>query len=73
MKIFIKVRPSSKEARVKKIDDTNFVVSVKEPAKDGKANQALIKALAEYFGVSRQNIKILVGQKSRQKIISINR
>ncbi|PIV45904.1 hypothetical protein COS23_01900, partial [bacterium (Candidatus Moisslbacteria) CG02_land_8_20_14_3_00_36_53] len=31
MKIFVKAKPLAKESKVEKIDDTHFVVSVKEP------------------------------------------
>lgn len=73
MKIFVKAKPMARKESVEKIDNTNFIVWVKEPPKDGKANQAVIKALAEYFGVSQQNVRILIGQTSRQKIIAINK
>ncbi|OGZ33330.1 MAG: hypothetical protein A2174_00605 [Candidatus Portnoybacteria bacterium RBG_13_41_18] len=71
MKLFIKVKPNSKEERIEKISETNFVIRLKEPPQKNKANQALIRILAEYFKTSRQNVKILIGGKSRQKIISI--
>jgi uncharacterized protein len=38
---------------------------------DGKANAHLIKFLAGEFAVSRQNITIIKGESSRQKLISI--
>jgi uncharacterized protein len=73
MKILVTVKPDAKEPRLKKTGDATFALWVKEPPKDGKANQAVIKALAEYFGVSQQNVRILIGQTSRQKIIAINK
>lgn len=39
MKIFVKARPNSKEEYVEKIDDTHFVVAVKEPPKAGESQQ----------------------------------
>jgi uncharacterized protein (TIGR00251 family) len=71
MKIFVKVKPNAKESRVNKMDDATFSVWVKEPPIEGKANQAVIRALSEYFKVSQQNIKIVVGHHSKQKIIEI--
>jgi uncharacterized protein (TIGR00251 family) len=71
MKILIKVKPNAKESRVEKQDDATFSVWVHEPAKENRANAALVKILAEYFGVDRQNIKILIGHRSKQKIIEI--
>jgi len=73
MKIFVKVKPNSKEPRLKKTGDATFALWVKEPPRDGKANEAVIKALAQYFGVTRQNVRILIGRTSRQKIVVINK
>lgn len=42
-------------------------------AVDGKANEALIEFLAEYFKVPKQSIRIESGLKSRQKRVSIER
>jgi len=38
---------------------------------DGKANQALIKFLAKHYNVSKSNIEITKGEKSRNKTIEI--
>jgi hypothetical protein len=72
MKILVRVKPNAKESRVEKLDDATFSVWTKEPAKEGKANQAVIKILAEYFGTAQQNIKIIVGHRTKQKIIKID-
>ena len=49
MKIFVKAKPDSNENKVEKIDDSNFVVSVKDPPVQGRANRAIVKILSEYF------------------------
>lgn len=72
MKIFVKAKPGSYEERIEKIDDLHFVVSVKEPPVQGRANQAIVRALAEYFGVAILNVKITSGFTSRQKIFEIS-
>jgi uncharacterized protein (TIGR00251 family) len=51
--------------------DNEFILSVKEPAKEGKANQAVIRLLSEYFGVPKSNISIIKGESSKNKIIQI--
>lgn len=71
MKIFIKAKPNSKENKVEKVDDLNFIVSVKEPPVQGRANQAIIRALAEYFNVSLSRLRIISGHTSRQKIVEV--
>ena len=39
---------------------------------DGKANDALIEFLASHYGVSRKNVRILSGLKSRRKRVEID-
>lgn len=39
----------------------------------GKANKMLIKLLSEYFNVSKSSIKIISGERSREKRISLQR
>lgn len=44
---------------------------MREPAVDGKANKAVIALLADYFEVSKSQVKITGGLTSRNKIIEI--
>lgn len=71
MKIFLKVKPNSKEDKVEKISENKFIVQVKAPPKEGKANEAVIKLLSGYLDVPRSRISIIQGQHSRNKIASI--
>jgi len=71
MKIFVKVKPNSKEESIKKLSDTNFEICVKEPPVKGKANAAVIKVLAKRFGVPISSVNIIIGHTSRQKIVEI--
>lgn len=71
MKIFIKAKPGAKKEQMEKISDNSFVVSVKEPPIQGRANSAIISVLAEYFKTSKSNVKIISGHTSRQKIVEI--
>jgi len=73
MKIFVKVKPKAKEEKVEKIDDINFKVFVKQLPEKGRANRAVIKALANYFNTSQSNIQIISGSNSRLKIIEITK
>ncbi len=70
MKIQVKVKPSSKTEELSQEGDS-FIIKVKEPPKEGKANQAIIKLLAEHFGVSQSQVRILSGFRSRNKVIEV--
>jgi len=71
MKINVKAKPSSREEKVEKIDENNFVVSVKEPPEKGRADEAIRNALAVYFKTGSSCVKIVSGYSSRNKIIEI--
>lgn len=71
MRIYITAKPNAKEPFFKKIDGTHFVVAVKEPPVQGKANAAIIQSCAEYFNVPRTAITIVQGYTSREKVIEV--
>lgn len=72
MKIFVKAKPRAKKEKVEKIDNTHFLIYTKAIPEKGKANEAIINLLANYFNISKSRIKIIFGQSSKQKIIEID-
>ncbi len=70
MKIQVKVKPNSKTDEVSREGDS-FIVKVREPPKEGKANQAVIKLLAAHFGVPHSQVRILSGFRNRNKLIEV--
>ncbi|MFO7772473.1 MAG: DUF167 domain-containing protein [Dehalococcoidia bacterium] len=70
MKIQVKVKPNSRTEELNREGDS-FIVKVKEPPRDGKANRAVIKLLAEHFGVPQSQVRILSGLRSSSKVIEI--
>jgi uncharacterized protein len=71
VKIWVAVKPQAKTAEVKKISDGEYSVSVRAPAREGKANEAVIELLAEYFSVPKSSIRIVRGQTSRRKLVEL--
>ena len=71
MIIKIKVKPNSKEEKIEKISDGSYVLSVKEPAEDNKANIRVINLLSKELNVSFKKIKIK-NPASRNKIVEID-
>ncbi len=49
-----------------------YKVSVKAVPIGGKANRAIIKALATYFDVAPTDVRIVSGETAKKKIIEIN-
>ncbi len=72
MKIFVKAKPNAKEEKVRKVGKTHYRVSVKDPPVNGRANSALIRLLSEHFHEPRENVKIVSGHTSKEKIIEIS-
>jgi len=70
VKVQVKVKPNSKTEELAQEGDS-FIARVKAPPKEGKANQAVIKLLAQHFNVPRNQVRILSGFKSRNKVIEI--
>lgn len=70
MKISVKVVPNSKTEEVVQEGDL-FLVKVKEPAKEGKANKAVVKVLAKHFRVPQDSVRISSGLRGKNKIVEI--
>jgi len=70
VKIRVRVIPNSKTEEVATEGDC-FLVRVKEPPKEGRANQAVIRLLAQYLSVPRDSVRISSGLKSRNKVIDV--
>lgn len=64
----IKVIPNAKKNEVLE-EEGILKVYVKSPPVRGKANKAVIELLAEFFKVKKRDIKIIKGEKSREKVI----
>jgi len=71
MKIVVKVKTKAKEKKVVKMGDNNYEVHVKEVPEQGKANMAVLKALAKYLKIPQNNLKILTGKTNSRKIVEI--
>ncbi|WP_427158122.1 DUF167 domain-containing protein [Aliinostoc sp. HNIBRCY26] len=67
----VKVKPNSKQQKIEEQADGSLTVYLKSPPVDGKANEELIKLLAEQFDVPKSHIRIKSGLSSRQKLIEI--
>lgn len=71
-KIFnIRVTPHAKQNKVVDADGVLRVYTTTAP-ENGRANDAVVKLLAEYMDVPKSRIKILKGLTSRDKIISVD-
>ncbi len=70
MRLTIHVIPNAKKEKLAEEGD-GLKIHLRAPAVDGRANEALIEFLAERYKTKKRNIKILSGEKSRNKIVAI--
>lgn len=68
----VKVKPNSQQQKIAEQPDGSLIVHLKSPPVDGKANEELIKLLAENFNVPKSYIRIKSGLSSRQKLVEID-
>ena len=70
----IRVTPKAKQARVVEvvqIDGTTlYKVYVAVPPEDGKANAAMLKAMAAHLGVPKTALTLVQGATSRDKVVA---
>jgi uncharacterized protein (TIGR00251 family) len=65
------VQPGAKRSEIAGRHGERVKVRLAAPAVEGKANEALVAFLAEYYKVPRRNVRIVAGLKSRRKRVVI--
>ncbi|MFZ2621267.1 MAG: DUF167 domain-containing protein [Minisyncoccia bacterium] len=85
MKIVVKVKPNSKVESVERVtqaslgfisnknDLVEYSVRVKEPPVGGKANDAVVRALANYFDAAPSLVRLVKGGSTKRKIFEIDK
>ncbi len=73
MKLRIKVKTNAKIDTIEKVDSGqyDYKVTLKSIREKGKANEALIKLLADYFQTPSSNVNILLGHKNSIKLVEV--
>ena len=65
------VQPGAKKSEFAGEHGGRMKLRLAAPAVEGKANEALVDFLADYFDVPKRNVRIAAGLKSRQKRVII--
>ena len=72
MRITITVKPSSKKGSLVQPDLLGgYLVYVREPAQEGKANRAVTEMLAEFFDLPKTQVVLIRGATSKIKVFGI--
>jgi hypothetical protein len=70
MIVNIKIIPRAAKEKIE-LFNQGLKVHVNAPAIDNKANLRLIEVLAQYYRVKKYQVKIIKGEKQRNKLIEI--
>jgi len=71
MFVRVKVTPSAKKEVVTKVSETEFEMSVKEPAERNLANARVRELLGEAYGLRAKDVRIVSGHHSGVKMFDV--
>ena len=72
--VIVKVKPGSRKGPLVEVDATGeLTIYVREPAVDGRANDAVARLLAAHLELPRSRIELVSGARSRQKRFRVSR
>jgi hypothetical protein len=72
LRFAVRVKPGARRAAVGgRWAEEALIVAVPAPAVEGKANEAARLALATAFGVRRQDVAIVTGERGRDKVVEV--
>jgi len=66
------VQTNSNKNEFIEIFDNCLKLRITPPPIEGKANQMIVKFVAKFFGVRKNNVKIILGEQNKRKTIRID-
>lgn len=70
-RIWVTVKPQAKKEEFKQIGPGEYSVCVRAPAREGKANEAVIRLLSARFSIPKSSVRIIRGETARRKLIKV--
>ena len=67
------VQPGAKRSEVAGLHGNALKVRLAAPPIEGRANDALLRFMADLFAVTLRNVELLQGSQSRTKVVRISR
>jgi uncharacterized protein (TIGR00251 family) len=67
----VKVKPLSRVSRLSQDAQGTWLAEVKAPPVDGKANEEMIRLVAEHFACRRDAVTIAAGASGRKKLVRV--
>lgn len=82
MKVRVRAQAGAKRPKIEQVAQTplpfisaelpTYKVAVTEPAVDGRANEAIVRALALHFDVPRSAVRLISGHTAKQKVFEVD-
>lgn len=73
MRVAVRVKPRASATAVGgRYGAGELVVAVTDPATDGRATEATLRAVADAFGVRRRAVRLVAGATSRSKLVEVD-
>lgn len=73
MRLTIQAKPNSKHPGVEKTGEHAYRVAVREPAQDGRANEAVVHTIAKYLDIPPSRVRIIRGSRGQRKVVEVER
>lgn len=70
--IDVHAQPGAKRSEISGLHGERLKVRIAAPAVDGRANEALERYLAECLGVPRSAVRVVKGDRSRDKRVAVD-
>ena len=71
----VRAQPGAKKTAIVGVygegDSAQLKIAVQAPPVEGRANEALVAFLADYFGVAKRSIELVSGELSRSKVFKL--
>ncbi|MBW4460311.1 MAG: DUF167 domain-containing protein [Nodosilinea sp. WJT8-NPBG4] len=68
----VRVKPNAKQQKAICLDGGSWLLHLKAPPQDGKANQELVALLAQTLGISKTQVHIKLGHTARIKRVEVD-
>ncbi len=68
MNVAVRVIPGAKKREIKR-DAQGLIIKLMSRPLEGKANRELVECLANTFSVRKSEVRIVSGEKGRQKVV----
>lgn len=69
--IAVHAQPGARKPQLRGLHGEALKIAISEAAQEGKANKAIVGAIADGLGVAKSDVEITSGQTSRQKRVLV--